>query len=146
MVEMTPADVPDELVQAAARAMAKRTSPETGLAYAPDNWWIDDARTALAAVLPQHEQLVRAQLLAEREQEREEAYARAKHKFLDAWNAAPRHGPLRILPDGALTWRRRTPEERRTYLTDYRDEALAYGIPAALVDLMIGDAEENGDG
>jgi hypothetical protein len=97
---------------------------------------------SLTRILARHEQLVRDQLLAEQEQERKDAYARAEQEFLDAWNAAPRDGPLRILPDGALTWRRRTPEERRTYLTDHRDEALAYGIPAALVDLMIGDAEE----
>lgn len=47
------------------------------------------------------------------------------------------------MPDGALTWRRRTAEERRAYLIDHRDEALAYGIPADLVDLMIGDADDD---
>jgi hypothetical protein len=101
-------------------------------------------RAIVNAVLPLHEQQVRARLLAEQEQERQDAHVRAEQEFLDAWNAAPRDGALRILPDGALTWRRRTPEERRAYLTDHRDEALAYGIPADLVDLMIGDAEESG--
>lgn len=137
---MTPQEVPQDLVDAATFAFALKATTDGNTDF------IDYASAMLAAVLPLHEQQVRAQLLAEQEQERQEAYARAEQEFLDAWNAAPRDGALRILPDGALTWRRRTPEERRTYLTEHRDEALAYGIPTDLVDLMIGDAEEGGDG
>lgn len=56
---MSAADVPEELVRAAAKAMSNRRSPETGLAFAPEGWWIDDARTALGAALPLHEQQLR---------------------------------------------------------------------------------------
>jgi hypothetical protein len=132
--ELQASAIPPELVQ--------MLDADAGKAHSADG----PVLASLAQILARHEQLVRAQLLAEQEQGREEAYARAEQEFLDAWNAAPRDGPLRILPDGALTWRRRTAEERRAYLTDHRAEALAYGIPGDLVDLMIGDAEENGDG
>lgn len=134
---MMPEEVPQDLVDAATFAFAAKAQADGNTGF------IDYGRTMLAAVLPLHEQQVRAQLLAEQEQERKDAYARAEQEFLKVWSAAPRDGALRILPDGALTWRRRTPEERRTYLTEHRDEALAYGIPADLVDLMIGDTEES---
>lgn len=101
---------------------------------------------SLARILARHDLMVREQLLAEQERERRDAYAEAERKFREAWDAAPRTGAVRIMPDGALAWRRRTPEERRAYLAEHRDEALAYGIPAELVDLMIGDAEEGDDG
>lgn len=100
---------------------------------------------SLARILTRHEQMVREQFLAEQEQERGDAYAKAEQEFRKAWDAAPRDGAVRIMPDGSLAWRRRTAEERRAYLTDHRDEALAYGIPAELVDLMIGDAEAGED-
>ena len=123
---------------------------DAGFPGLPEGMSLEEAerriRAIVNAVLPRHEQQVRAQLLAEQEQERQDAYARAEQEFINTWNAAPRDGAIRILPDGALTWRRRTPEERRAYLTDHREEALAYGIPANLVDLMIGDAEEDNDG
>jgi hypothetical protein len=136
---VTPEEVPQDLVDAATFAFAAKAQVDGNTGF------IDYARTMLAVVLPLHEKQVRAQLLAEQEQERRGAYAGAEQKFLDAWNAALRNGALRILPDGALTWRRRTPGERRVYLTEHREEALAYGIPADLVDLMIGDAEAAGN-
>jgi hypothetical protein len=58
--QMNPADVPDDLVQAAARGMSNRKSPE-GINYAPDGWWEDDARAALAAVLPMVDAKLRAE-------------------------------------------------------------------------------------
>lgn len=42
----------------------------------------------------------------------------------------------------AVTLRRRTPEQRRAYLVEHRDEAIAKGILPELVDQMIQDAEE----
>lgn len=50
-------------------------------------------------------------------------------------------GPLRVLPPSAVEIRRRSPEERRRYLTDHRDEAIAKGIPSDLIDMFIADAE-----
>jgi hypothetical protein len=82
---------------------------------------------------------------AEVEHARQEKYDADVKAFGEAWAAAPRDRGVRIMPDGALAWRNRTSEERRAYLTEHRDEALEYGIPANLIDLMIADAEGAGD-
>lgn len=95
---MSPADVPDDLVQAAARGMSNRKSPE-GINYAPDGWWEDDARAALAAVLPIHEQQVREriarglELKSDQCDQDAEAYADERSPLLSAqgealWDAA----------------------------------------------------------
>jgi len=64
----------------------------------------------------------------------------------DAWQAAwdelaERPATFLVAPPNAVMIRRRTPEQRRAYLTDNRDEALANGIPADLIDMLIADAE-----
>lgn len=47
-------------------------------------------------------------------------------------------GPLKVMPPNASDlWRRYTPGQRRAYLDEHRDEAVASGIPEDLVDLMI---------
>ena len=51
-----------------------------------------------------------------------------------------RPAPIELGPS-AVTLRRRSPEERRAYLLEHRDEAIANGIPEELVDWMIQDAE-----
>jgi hypothetical protein len=58
-----------------------------------------------------------------------------------AWELAGR--PLKMLPPSAVMIRRRTPEERHRYLVEHRDEALAKGIPADLIDMMIDEAGES---
>lgn len=50
-------------------------------------------------------------------------------------------GPLKVMPPNAADlWRRHTPEQRRAWLLEHRDEAIERGIPGDLVDLMIRDA------
>lgn len=46
------------------------------------------------------------------------------------------------LPPSAFVLRRRTPEARRAYLEEHRDEAIANGIPGDLLDLLIGEFED----
>jgi hypothetical protein len=50
--------------------------------------------------------------------------------------------PLKVLPPNAVMIRRRTPEQRRAYLVEHRDEAIANGIPEQLIDLFIQEAED----
>lgn len=45
------------------------------------------------------------------------------------------------MPPTAFVLRRRTPEARRAYLTEHRDEAVARGIPGDLIDIMIAEDE-----
>jgi len=64
----------------------------------------------------------------------------------EAWQAAwdelaAKPSTILIEPPSAVMIRRYTPEQRRAYLTDHRDEALANGIPADLIDMLIADAE-----
>lgn len=75
------------------------------------------------------------------------------HEQAAAWQAAwteafgaDEAGPRRFIvaPPNAVMIYRRTPEQRRAYLTGHRDEALANGIPADLIDMMIADAEAGG--
>lgn len=66
--------------------------------------------------------------------------AELRDRFAAAYEAQKAQ-PLRIMPPNAVAIRRRTPEERRRYLVEHRDEALANGIPAELIDMMIADAE-----
>lgn len=56
--------------------------------------------------------------------------------------AEPNFYQIKILPPGPVEIWRRTPEERRAYLEDHRDEALAAGIPGDLIDLLIAEAED----
>jgi hypothetical protein len=68
----------------------------------------------------------------------------------DAWRAAwdelaKQPATILVAPPNAVMIRRRTPEQRRAYLTDHRDEALANGIPADLIDMLIADAEAAAD-
>jgi hypothetical protein len=138
---------PEEVPATPVRTFLKATCGHCALTVGrePVSSHEQEARRILAAVLPLHEQQVRERVAAEQEQERKDAFTEAERKFRAVMEAAPRNGALRVLPDGALAWYRRAPEERRVYLTKHRVEAMAYGIPADLVDLMIGDAEENAD-
>ncbi len=51
---------------------------------------------------------------------------------------------LAVLPPNAVMIRRRSPEDRHRYLVEHRDEAVAGGIPADLIDMLIADAETGG--
>jgi len=67
----------------------------------------------------------------------------------EAWQAAwdelaAQPTTILISPPNAVMIRRYTPEQRRAYLTDHRDEALANGVPADLIDMLIADAEAGG--
>lgn len=86
--------------------------------------------------------LAELKTFTEAERAKQEKYDADVKAFEEAWAAARRDRGVRVMPDGALAWRNRTPEQRRDYLTDHRDEALEYGIPADLVDLMIAEAED----
>lgn len=66
--------------------------------------------------------------------------ALAKAAFAAAYER-DKDKPLRILPPDAVAIRRRAPGERHRYLVEHRDEALANGIPADLIDMLIADAE-----
>lgn len=54
-------------------------------------------------------------------------------------------GRITVMPPNAVAIRRRAPEQRRAYLVEHRDEALANGIPADLIDMMIADTEAESD-
>ncbi len=63
-------------------------------------------------------------------------------RFAEAWHNP---GPPIILPPGAVEIHRcYTPEQRRAYLIEHHGEVLAYGIPEALVDLLIEEGEQDG--
>lgn len=64
----------------------------------------------------------------------------------EAWQAAwdelaAQPTTILVAPPNAVMIYRRTPDERRRYLTDHRDEALANGIPADLIDMLIAVVE-----
>jgi hypothetical protein len=75
--------------------------------------------------------------------EQAEAWQAARDEALGADEAGPHR--FVVAPPNAVVIRRRTPEQRRAYLTDNRDEALANGIPADLIDMLIADAESSAD-
>lgn len=71
----------------------------------------------------------------------DEETARLHRLWLEA--QADSTGGLVVLPPNASDlWRRYTPEQRRDWLTEHRDDAIDRGIPGDLVDLVIRDAED----
>jgi len=50
---------------------------------------------------------------------------------------------MTVLPPDAAAIYRRTPEQRRAYLIDHRDEALANGIPADLIDMILASSPQS---
>ncbi len=81
------------------------------------------------------------QLTLAPEQVSDEEMARLHRLWLEA--QADSTGGLVILPPNASDlWRRYTPEQRRDWLTEHRDDAIERGIPGDLVDLIIQDGED----
>lgn len=62
---MKPEEVPAELVQPVAEQMLRRYDSEYGADHLTWRDFADDARSDLAAVLPEHERQVRAKVAAE---------------------------------------------------------------------------------
>jgi len=69
----------------------------------------------------------------------EQDIAELRERFAFAQNNGE---PLKLLPPNVVEIYRRTPEDRRRYLTEHRDEAIQRGIPAELVDMMIAEVDE----
>jgi hypothetical protein len=68
----------------------------------------------------------------------DEEIGRLKAAFDDAQKSWD--GTYRVLRPNAVMIYSRTPGQRREYLVEHRDEALAAGLPGDLIDLLIAEA------